>query len=215
MRPRFSKYYPETIPLPRKNHYNYAMGKITKHNYPNQTLYKMQQIGLGILFASAVFGAIALAVFAFLLGFPLFVIMALLVLGLSGYVLMGIVNTPPIIIRDDGITLQAMFDKDRHIAWDEIDTIAPYPLLPQANQEILKQYLVGRNKYQSADGIMLLIPSLPFPYRIAGALAGEKGVPMIAFTNRTHTDYETLVARIQGTIPHAIRQDAPLDEESL
>ncbi|MEM9955159.1 MAG: hypothetical protein AAF846_26355 [Chloroflexota bacterium] len=188
------------------------MGKITTHTHPNQTLYTAQQIGLSIIMASAIFAVIMLVVFAFVLNLPLFALMAIFVLGISSYVLMGIVNTPPITLSDEGITLQPFVGGERQIAWHEIETVAPYPLLPQPNQEVLKQAMIGRNNYQAAEGILLVVPSLPFPYRIAGALAGEKGAPIIALTNRTHTDYETLVTRIHRNAPHAIREDTPLED---
>jgi hypothetical protein len=48
---------------------------------------------------------------------------------------------------------------------------------------------------------MLVIPSLPAPYRIAGFLAGEGAKPVIALTTRTHSDYDALVEAIQIRTP--------------
>ena len=96
--------------------------------------------------------------------------------------------------------------RERKIAWDDIQGVSDYPLLPQANQEILKQYMIGRKKYRAAEGIMLIVPSLPFAYKVASFLAGEKGAPIVAFTNRTHQDYDTLSKRILHHAAHAVRE---------
>lgn len=182
------------------------MGKQTEHTHPNRFIYLAQQISLTILFALTVFAALMLIAVAVLLSAPLFILMSGIVLFLSLFVVMGMVNTPPIIITDEGIILKRFIGGDRLILWQEIKEVAPYPLLPQANQEILKQYLIGRNKYRAAEGLMLIVPSLPFVYRIASVLAGEKGAPIVAFTNRAHRDYDILNQRILHHANHAIRE---------
>ena len=186
------------------------MGKQTTHTHPNSTLYKLQQGILMTLIVLAVFGAVMFVVIALVLPAPLFIVMGLLVLLLSVPLFMGLLNTPPVVISDSGLTLQGFMGREIQIAWDDIHSVNDYPLLPQANQEILKQYLVGRKKYRAAEGIMLIIPSLPVLYRFAGFLAGEGGQPIIAFTNRKHTDYAILKQRIlDNTDPtnHNIHQE--------
>ncbi|GAB5491134.1 MAG: hypothetical protein Phog2KO_13490 [Phototrophicaceae bacterium] len=172
------------------------MGKQTTHTHPNSTIYKLQQGILSILIALAGFGAVMFVVIAVVLPAPLFIVMGILVLLLSVPLFMGLLNTPPVIISDEGLLIQGFMGRETQIAWHEIEGVSDYPLLPQANQEILKQYLVGRKKYRAAEGIMLIIPSLPVLYRFAGFLAGEGGQPIIAFTNRKHTDYAILKQRI-------------------
>lgn len=172
------------------------MGKQTSHRHPNFKLYQFQQISLLILIVLVIFAALMLIVVAVLLPAPLFVVISILLLLLASPLLMAMVNSPPILIADDGLTLQPLIGGERFIAWNEIEHVAAYPLLPQANQEILKQYLIGRKKYRAAEGIMLIVPSLPLPYRIAGFLAAEQGRPVIAFTNRSHRDYAILTKRI-------------------
>src|SRR5690606_35824128 len=117
---------------------------------------------------------------------------------------MALLNTPPVTISDEGLKIQGFMGREQMIAWNDIQKVSEYPLLPQANQEILKQYLVGRKNYRPAEGIMLIIPRLHFLYRFAGFLAGENGTPIIAFTNRTHTDYDTLKRRILHYTPTTI-----------
>lgn len=179
------------------------MGKQTQHTHPNTTLYKLQQGILTTLIGMALFGAVMFVIIAIAVPAPLFVVMSVLVLLLSIPLFMGLLNTPPVTISDEGLTIQGFMERERQLAWDDIQQVSDYPLLPQANQEILKQYLVGRTKYRPAEGIMLVIPSLPFLYRFAGFLAGENGAPIIAFTNRKHTDYDTLKQRILHSTPHA------------
>lgn len=180
------------------------MGKQTQHTHPNINLYKLQQAILSTLIVLALFGAVMFIIIALLLPAPLFIFMGILVLLLAIPLFMGLLNTPPVTISDEGLTIQSFMGRDYAIAWDDIQNVSDYPLLPQANQEILKQYLVGRKKYRPAEGIMLVIPRLPFLYRFAGFLAGENGAPIIAFTNRTHTDYDTLKQRILSYTPPAI-----------
>ena len=188
------------------------MGKQTSHTHPNKALYKLQQISLLILLIVAVVASLMLIVVAFILSAPLFVIMSLLLLLLSAPLLMALVNTPPVTITDEGLILEPFIGNQRPIAWHDIERIEAYPLLPQPDQEILKQYAIGRNKYRAAEGIMLIVPSLPLPYRIAGLLAGANRKPIIAFTNRSHSDYDTLTHRITRYAAHAI-QETLINEE--
>ena len=58
----------------------------------------------------------------------------------------------------------------------------------------------GRKKYRAAEGYMLLVPRLPMRYRVAGIFAGVGGQPIVAFTNRAHSDYEILLQRVQAHI---------------
>lgn len=186
------------------------MGKQTEHTHPNLSLYKLQQAILSTLIVLALFGAVMFIIIALLLPAHLFIVMGILVLLLAIPLCMGLLNTPPVVISDEGLTIASFLGREQLIAWDDIQKVSDYPLLPQANQEILKQYLVGRKNYRPAEGIMLIIPQLPILYRFAGFLAGEGGSPIIAFTNRTHSDYDTLKRRILHYTPthtHHIYQE--------
>lgn len=182
------------------------MGKETSHTPPSKIGYTIQQLAMSGLWLATIIAMILFVVVAIMLSAPLFFLMSVILLLLSMPPVMTIVNTPPLIIRDEGLILRRFIGGERTIGWDEIDCIKAYPLLPQADQEILKQYLIGRNKYRPAEGIMLIIPTLPLPYRIGGVLTAEKGNPVIAFTNRTHSDYDTLKHRIMRYAPHAVHE---------
>lgn len=182
------------------------MEKQTSHTHPNMSLYKIQQIALIAILILAVFASLMLLVVAVMLSAPLFIIMSVLVLLLAMPMLMALVNTPPVTIREEGLLLERFIGGNYLIAWDDIEAIEPYPLLPHAEQEILKQYLIGRKKYRAAEGIMLIVPSLPLPYRIAGILATAERKPVIALTNRAHSDYYELKDSIMHYASHAIRE---------
>jgi hypothetical protein len=96
-------------------------------------------------------------------------------------------------VSNEGLTLHPVVWKDRFVRWDEIASIAVYPLLPAADTEVTRRYAVGKRRYRPAQGIMLVIPSLPPPYRIAGFFAGTGAKPIIALTNRAHVDYDHLL----------------------
>jgi len=81
----------------------------------------------------------------------------------------------------------------RTIAWGEVTEVRVYPLLPRADTEIPRKYVVGTRNYRPAAGIMLVIPSLPWQYRIVGFFAGTQSQPTIALTNRAHENYEHLL----------------------
>lgn len=121
---------------------------------------------------------------------------ALLTLLLCPFVLLLTTATPAVTVYEDGIDIQPLIWPRRFVPWHEIETLKPYPLLPHPGGEFSRQALVGRSHYRPAEGLMLVIPSLPVQYRIAGFLAGEGAQPVIAITNRTHSNYADLVESI-------------------
>jgi hypothetical protein len=100
--------------------------------------------------------------------------------------------TPAVIVSEEGITLRPRFWSPVVVAWDDVRAVKLYPLLPERDGEKVRQALVGRAKFRAAEGIMLIIPKLPFTYRFQGFFVGEGWTGVVAVTNRTHTDYETL-----------------------
>jgi hypothetical protein len=143
-----------------------------------------------------VLASIGLMILAFLIPAPLFGLMALLILGFLPPVLMLTLVAPPIWFEVEGLRIKPYFWPERFITWKEIETVKLYTLLPSSNQEVLRQIAVGRKQYRAAYGIMLIVPSLPAPYRLAGYFAGQKGLPIIAITNRSHNHSEALIDRI-------------------
>jgi len=108
--------------------------------------------------------------------------------------------SPPITVDEEGLTLEPFWGKSQHIAWEHIAAMQIYPLLPQTDQEVERRLMQGRKKYRPAEGYMLVVPHLPLRYRMAGLFAGVGGQPIVAFTNRSHSDYETLLQRVRGYI---------------
>jgi hypothetical protein len=179
---------------------------VTEHHYPNAIEGRIRQIGAIALIIIMLLAALALVILAGVIGAPLFAIMALLILLLIAPVLLLLVNTPPVQIAPDGLRLLTLTG-EKFIAWEAVVSVRRYPLLPAPEQESMRRLLVGRQKYVPAKGIMLLIPELPLLYRIAGVLAGAQGVPIVTFTNRTHTDYDVLVQRVHRFARNAAIHD--------
>lgn len=174
----------------------------TRHIYPNALQGRIRQVGTIALIVVMLLTALALVLLAVLIGAPLFVIMALLILLLTAPLIMLLVNTHTVTISPEGLRLTAFYG-DRLIAWDTVQRIRCYPLLPTPEQESGRRLLVGRSRYTAAKGIMLVVPGLPLAYRIAGLLAGEGGAPVVVFSNRTHSEYDLLVRRVCHFAGHA------------
>lgn len=132
---------------------------------------------------------------------------ALITLLLAPTVLLLTTATPAAQISQEGITLLPIIGKQQSIDWAQVSQFQVYPLLPQADQEVNRRHLIGHKHYRPAEGVMLVIPTLPIQYRIMGFFAGSGGKGAIAFTNRTHTDYDRLrailVAHLGEPIPLA------------
>ena len=135
-----------------------------------------------------------------LTGLSLFAWTAIFTLLLGPFVLLLTAATPAVTLSPDGITIQPLIWQTRFVPWSAVRAIKPYPLLPPPDSEISRQHLTGRKNYRPAEGIMLLLPDLPLPYRVTGLLAGEGFTPVIAITSRTHTNYDELIAHIKGMV---------------
>lgn len=156
-------------------------------------LYRLTQVLTGIAML-VILLAVPFQIFlaASLPNAPLFyltgVLSLLLILPLMLYTLV----TPPVTLTDTGLTLHPAIWPHQSIRWEQVEAIKRYPLLPPTDTETVRRAAVGRRHYQAADGLMLVVADLPFPYRAAGFFTGEGLKPVVAFTNRTHTDYERL-----------------------
>ena len=137
----------------------------------------------------------------------LFLLSALVTLGLTPPVLMLTATSPSVRVENDGFWIEPVIWKSRFIQWHQVEAAKVYPLLPSQNQEVQRRAFVGRRNYKPAEGIMLLIKDLPPQYAIAAFFAGESGKTIIALTNRTHTDYtrlrQQIVRHIGDIQPHA------------
>lgn len=176
------------------------MTKITHHAPPSPTLYRVQQSLIAALFVLMIFAASGLLLLAILIPAPLMALMSMMVVLLMLPVAMLLSVSPPITVDGTGLTLHPFWGKPQSIAWHEIAAMQIYPLLPQTDQEVEWRLMQGRKRYRAAEGYMLLVPRLPLRYRVAGLFAGVRGQAIVAFTNRSHSDYETLLQQIREHI---------------
>ncbi len=164
------------------------------HPKPNVDTFSqvMVLIGLGMMLIS-VLGMIVLVANGAPSGFLLLIpVMAALALPL----IMRLSVTPAVTIDDAGLTIKPRFGKAHQIDWHQVEKVAPFPLLPSEDTEVVRRAAVGRSHYAVAQGLMLIIPSLPPRYRVAGWFAGEGGKPIIAITNRSHVNYDQLAQTV-------------------
>lgn len=176
------------------------------HPHPRQFTDRVSQfVALGAIIVLLI--SIPFQIFFGLAGGGLFFMSAffsgLMILPL----LMATVITPAIQVDGDGLTLMPIIWKPHHVAWSDIRAVKHYPLLPPADAEITRKIAIGKAKYAPANGVMLVIPKLPWMYRIGGFFAGEKRQPIIAITNRAHSRYDELVYAILEHTDPAIHAD--------
>ncbi|MFW5692514.1 MAG: PH domain-containing protein, partial [Chloroflexota bacterium] len=138
-----------------------------------------------------------------------FVLIGLLALLLALPLIMRTAVAPAVTVDADGLTLRPMFWRDQRLPWSAVQAVRVFPLLPSEDAEVTRRIAVGRRNYRPAAGLMLVIPTLPPQYRIAGLLAGERGRPVVALTNRAHQDYDQL-ARAVLTYTDASAHDPEL-----
>ena len=169
----------------------------SKHTHPHPLTDSLSQyvgIGLAVVMVVAGIGQIGLAAF----GLPLFLLSGAITLLLIAPVLMLTSATPAVSIAADGITIQPRVWRDRFVTWGEVRAIKDYPLLPPKDAEVTRRTMVGKKRYRAAEGKMLIIPSLPLQYRFTGLFAGEGFTGVIALTNRSHTNYDRLIAEVES-----------------
>lgn len=176
--------------------YNVGMKK-TQFTHPNPRAYRITQwfmfIGICIILL-----AVPLQILIALM-YPqavLFYLSAIITLCLVAPLLLYLVTTPTVSLDEIGIMVHPFLGKAHQIKWEQIDAVKDYPLLPRHNHEVNKRILVGRKRYTLAEGIMLISPQLPMVYRVGGFFAGEGGQKVIAFTNRTHDNYDDLQRQV-------------------
>jgi hypothetical protein len=165
------------------------------HVHPNPTSDRIAQYGgvvLVIVMMAAALGQVALAA----AGLPLLLLSAFVTVALVAPVMLLTSATPAVSVAPDGITIQPRVWSERFVHWGDIRAIKDYPLLPPRDVESGRRALVGQKRYRPAEGKMLVIPSLPLPYRFTGVFAGEGFTGVIGLTNRTHTDYEALIRQV-------------------
>ncbi|GAB4511354.1 MAG: hypothetical protein OHK0046_09330 [Anaerolineae bacterium] len=178
---------------------------MSRHSHPHPGLNRLTQYSVMVLVGLMLL-SVPLQIALNFLGAPGggFILSALLTLLLIAPLVMLTAATPEVSAADEGLTLHPLLWKDRFVPWGSISAVKVYPLLPAREAEVNRRVLVGKKRYRPAEGVMLVIPELPPQYRIAGFFAGERGKPIIALTNRAHTDYEHLVETVLAHTPEAI-----------
>lgn len=149
-----------------------------------------------MLVAAGIQGMLALAG-----GYPLFFASAVITLALASIAFMQTALAPPITLHNDGLTLHPVVWRERHVPWSAVRAVRPNPLLPPENTESVRRAVEGRRRYQPARGVLVIIPSLPLQYRIAGFFAGEGFTGVIALGSRTHVNDDSLLAGVQTHLP--------------
>jgi len=167
------------------------------HVHPHPTTDRLAQYGgivLAVVMVTAALGQIALAA---TIGLPLFLLSGIVTLLLIAPVMLLTSATPAVQVSEDGITIQPRVWRERFVRWEEVRAVKEYPLIPPKDVESGRRLMEGKRRYRAAEGKMLIIPSLPLPYRFTGLFAGEGFVGVIGLTNRTHSDYERLIAQVE------------------
>lgn len=149
-------------------------------------------MALFVMMLFAIVGEIVLSITSI----PLFAITAVFTLSLTGPVFMLTASKPGVTVSPEGLLVQPLFWGETFVEWGDIREVKPYTLLPPEDGEVFRKLMVGRLKYAPATGIMLVIPSLPFMYRVHGFFSGEGFTPTIALTNRSHAEYDKLEKKV-------------------
>jgi len=184
------------------------MSKTRDHVPPSQTAYVIQQVGALLLLALLIVGVAGLIAIGLRFDGPLLLIAAPLLASLGLPLILFLRATPPLLVDDTGLTATPLIGRRQHIAWEQIDSARPYPLLPTENHEVVRKVVFeGRKRYRQARGTMLIVRGLPWTYRVTGFFAGVGLRPVIAFTTRTHTDYDALLRRVEARVG-AVSADA-------
>lgn len=182
---------------------------MSRYTHPHPMLNRVIQYG-ALVVAILMVASAPLQIALTLLGAPggLFILSAIFTVLLAAPVLMLTAYAPAVTVDKSGLTLHPAVWKERFIAWDAVQAVKVYPLLPTQDQEITRRFTVGRRNYRPADGIMLVIPGLPPQYRIAGFFVGERSRPIVVLTNRAHRDYDRLLRQILEYTNSSVHDDA-------
>lgn len=166
------------------------------HIHPRPALDQLAQYGgiaLVVVMIAAALGQFVLATAEL----PLFFLSGIVTLLLIAPVMMLTSATPAVTVSPEGVTIQPRVWRHHFVRWSEVREVRDYPLLPPPEAEAERKALAGKKKYRAAEGKMLVIPSLPLQYRFTGVFAGVGFTGVVGLTNRTHTDYDTLIRQVE------------------
>ncbi len=181
------------------------------HTHPKAGFNRIIQYGAMIVVILLAIAALLMVIIALGDAPDGFILIAFVTILLAFPLMMLTTIAPAVTVAEDGMTLHPVVWKELTIGWQEITHIAEFPLLPSEDAEVMRKITVGRIKYRPAQGIMLVIPTLPVQYRIAGFFAGTGGKPITALTNRAHTDYDQLMKTILQHTDSAMHDEDLID----
>lgn len=133
---------------------------------------------------------------------------ALLTLALTLPVIMLLRLHPAITLDEAGLTVHPTLGTPQHVRWDQVRAVKLFPLLPNRDTEVGRQILRGRKRYRAARGLLLVLPTLSWSYRVSGWFCGEGWTSCIGVTSRAHRDYDQLEREILRHIPLSESQAA-------
>lgn len=171
---------------------------LSVHDHPRPRLTRLTHVGAALVLAAMLLGALGLLALGLAdARFRLLVVASGILLLLAPAVLLVTTITPPLSVRRDGLAIRPVLWRPVEVAWSDVRAVKPYPLLPAPEGKVGRRMLVGKRRYRAAEGTMLVIPALPALYRVNGIFCGEGLTPVVAFTTRSHRDYDRLVEQVR------------------
>jgi hypothetical protein len=179
-------------------------------DHPNPRLHTLQERGAAVLAAVMLIAALLSLLIAF--NEPRLILMvgvSIVLVLLATPVLMVTAASPALEVTDEALVLHSRVWPRRAVPWSRIRAITPHPLLPPPDSETLRRAAVGRTNYQPARGVLIIVPSLPLPYRFSGLFAGQGFTGALALTSRTHARYDAALSEIEQRLAAALQSAAP------
>lgn len=106
--------------------------------------------------------------------------------------------SPALEITDAALVVRSKVWGRHAVPWASIRAVTENPLLPPEDGERVRRSLVGRGRYQPERGKLIVMPTLPLPFRFLGKFAGIGFTGAIAVTSRAHRDYDRAIAEIEA-----------------
>lgn len=143
-----------------------------------------------------IIGTLGFIAMAFLYQAGLMLVMIPFLWGLSLPLFLLTSLYPGVVVYEQGVELQPFGFRPSQLAWDDLVAITEHTMLKPAPPSKLRR--------TAQTGTMIIVQSdkLPFPYKIVGLIAGIGWKPVFAISNKTHTDYESLLAVFEDRLPH-------------
>lgn len=168
---------------------------ISNHLHPNiffhRWIGRLAALGLG----ASLFASIGLFMVGVVYAAPFMVLMIPFLWGLSVPLFLLTSLYPGVVLHEDGVELLPYAFKTNQLAWDDLIAITEHTLLRPPPPSKLRR--------KTHTGAMILVKpdKLPAPYKVVGFIAGMGWNPVFAISDRTHTDYDALLAIFEERLP--------------